>query len=151
MFSLGLCLFQAQLFSCQCLLFTNEEKNALLRTRWEHSTWPNQSITAVGRRCDTAVQQHTISQSIRHKHMVTNQWHPEDPWGGCFSTAWLVHGWWLHNHTSILSKEKGDELPNNISHRVNTNTVMGAALVETLTCCSLVGLQRVTRIICFFV
>lgn len=69
------------------------EKNALLRTRWEHSTWPNQSITLVGRRCDTAVQQHTISQSIRHKHMVTNQWHPEDPWG------WLLHhslpGSWL--------------------------------------------------------
>lgn len=31
------------------------KKNTLLQTRWEHSTWPNQSITSVGRRCNTAV------------------------------------------------------------------------------------------------
>ncbi len=69
--------------SSQCPLLPNtrrwdRERNALLQTRWEHSTWPNQSITLVGRRCATAVQQHTISQSIGHKHMVTNQW---PPWG----------------------------------------------------------------------
>ncbi len=68
--------------SSQCPLLPtrrwDRERNALLQTRWEHSTWPNQSITLVGRRCATAVQQHTISQSIGHKHMVTNQW---PPWG----------------------------------------------------------------------
>lgn len=83
MFSLGLCLFSKPNYSPATACYSEmRKKNALLWTRWEHSTWPNQSITLVGRRCDTAVQQHTISQSIRHKHMVTNQWHPEDPWGG---------------------------------------------------------------------
>ncbi len=95
------------------------ERNALLQTRWEHSTWPNQSITLVGRRCTTAVQQHTISQSIGRKHMVTNQWPPED---ARFSPTPPVHGWWLHNHTSLSlsflllslspSAEECDELSN---------------------------------------
>lgn len=74
-----------------------------------------------------------------HSLSGTNTWSPingtprthED---GCFSAASLVHGWWLHNHTSILSKEKGDEVPNNVSHHVNINTVMDAALVRMLTC-----------------
>lgn len=34
---------------------TTTKKITLLQTRWEHSTWPNQSITSVGRRCNTAV------------------------------------------------------------------------------------------------
>lgn len=78
------------------------KRNALRQTRWEHSTWPNQSITLVGRRCDTAVQQHTISQSIGHKHMVTNQWHPEGSREReRLAPSLPVHAWWLHNHTSI--------------------------------------------------
>lgn len=70
-----------------------------------------------------------------HSLSGTNTWSPingtprthED---GCFTAAFLVHGWWLHNHTSILSKEKGDELPNNISHHVSNNTVMDTASVQ---------------------
>lgn len=69
-----------------------------------------------------------------HSLSGTNTWSPINGTPrtreeGCFTTASLVHGWWLHNHTSILSKEKGDELPNNVSRHVNTNTVMDAALV----------------------
>lgn len=131
MFPLGLCLLPSPTILLPVLVIHEWEKNALLWTSWEHSTWPNQSITLVGRRCVAAVQQHTISQSIRHKHMVTNQWRPEDPWEGCFSAVSMVHGWWLHNHTFILSKEKGDELPNNIPHHVNAHTVIDAASVGT--------------------
>lgn len=89
-----------------------QQKTTLLQTRWEHSTWPNQSITSVGRRCSTAVEQHTISQSIGHKHMVTNQWHPEDLGG--LSRALLVHAWWLHNHTSFHSLEDTNQHSNNL-------------------------------------
>lgn len=92
-----------------------QQKTTLLQTRWEHSTWPNQSITSVGRRCSTAVEQHTISQSIGHKHMVTNQWHPEDLGG--FSRALLVHAWWLHNHTSFHSLEDTNPHPNNLPRK----------------------------------
>lgn len=71
-----------------------------------------------------------------HSLSGTNTWSPINGTPrtheeGCFYTASLVHGWWLHNHTSILSEEKGDELPNN---HVNTNTVMDAVWVGTLTC-----------------
>lgn len=90
----------------------SQQKTTLLQTRWEHSTWPNQSITSVGRRCSTAVEQHTISQSIGHKHMVTNQWHPEDLGG--LSRALLVHAWWLHNHTSFHSLEDTNQHSNNL-------------------------------------
>lgn len=70
-----------------------------------------------------------------HSLSGTNTWSPingtprthED---GCFTAAFLVHGWWLHNHTSILSKERGDELPNTISHHVSNNTVMDTASVQ---------------------
>lgn len=72
-----------------------------------------------------------------HSLSGTNTWSPingtprtrEDD---CFTTAFLVHGWWLHNHTSILSEEKGDELPNAISHHVSNNTVMDTASVQGL-------------------
>lgn len=74
-----------------------------------------------------------------HSLSGTNTWSPINGTPrtheeGCFSAASLVHGWWLHNHTSILSEERSDELPNNVSHHVNTNTVMDAASVGTLTC-----------------
>lgn len=74
-----------------------------------------------------------------HSLSGTNTWSPINGTlrtheEGCFSAASLVHSWWLHNHTSILSEEKGNELPNNVSHHVNTNTVMDAAVVGTLTC-----------------
>lgn len=76
-----------------------------------------------------------------HSLSGTNTWSPINGTlrtheEGCFSAASLVHGWWLHNHTSILSEERGDELPNNVSHHVNTNTVMEAASTGTLTCSS---------------
>ena len=74
-----------------------------------------------------------------HSLSGTNTWSPINGTlrtheEGCFYAASLVHGWWLHNHTFILSEEKGDELPNNVSHYVNTDTVMDAALVGELTC-----------------
>lgn len=73
-----------------------------------------------------------------HSLSGTNTWSPINGTlrtheEGCFSVASLVHSWWLHNHTSILSEEKGDELLNNVSHHVNTNTVMDAALAGTRT------------------
>lgn len=134
MFWFGLSRFRSLTILQPVLAIHRMEKNALLQTRWEHSTWPNQSITLVGRRCDTAVLQHTISQSIGHKHMATNQWHPEDPREGGASPALLVHGWWLHNHASILSVQEGHELPNNLSHHVvHTDAVMEATTVGSLT------------------
>lgn len=75
-----------------------------------------------------------------HSLSGTNTWSPingapRTHEEGCFSTVSMVHGWWLHNHTFILTKEKGDELPNNVSHRGNTNPVIDAAFVGTATCC----------------
>lgn len=69
-----------------------------------------------------------------HSLSGTNTWSPINGTlrtheEGCFPAVSLVHGWWLHNHTSILSEERGDELLNNISHHVNTNTVMDAAFI----------------------
>lgn len=83
----------------------------------------------------TQVWHSRASNTPFHSLSGTNTWSPingtprtrED---GCFTTAFLVHGWWLHNHTSILSKEKGDELPNTVSHHVSNNTVMDSASVQ---------------------
>ena len=80
MFSLGLCLFPSPNYSPASACYSQMRKKM-------HYCGPDGNIPHDqtnqspwwGRRCDTAVQQHTISQSIRHKHMVTNQWPPEDP------------------------------------------------------------------------
>lgn len=87
---------------------------------------------------DTGVTQ-PCSNTPFHSLSGTNTWSPINGTlrtheEGCSSAASLVHGWWLHNHTSILSEEEGDELPNNVSHHMNTNTVMDAALIGMLTC-----------------
>lgn len=49
-----------------------------LGSRWWHSTWPNWSISMLGRRCSTGGQHHTIYFTIygalTHGHQL---WHPE--------------------------------------------------------------------------
>lgn len=133
-FRLAFAFFQAQLFSCQGLLFTNEEKKM-------HYCKPDGNIphdqTNQSPWWDAGVTQ-PRSNTPFHSLSGTNTWSPINGTPrthekGCSSTAALVHGWWLHNHTSILSKEKCDELPKNVSHHVNPNTVMGAASVGRLT------------------
>lgn len=134
-FRLAFAFFRAQLFSCQRLLFTNEEKKM-------HYCGPDGNIphdqTNQSPWWDAGVTQ-PCSNTPFHSLSGANTWSPINGTlrtheEGCSSAASLVHGWWLHNHTSILSEEEGDELPNNVSHHVNTNTVMDAASVWTLTC-----------------
>lgn len=132
-FRLAFAFFQAQLFSCQCLLFTNEKKmhycgpdGNIPHDQTNQSPWWDAGVTQ------------PCSNTPFHSLSGTNTWSPINGTPrtheeGCISTVSLVHGWWLHNHTFILSKEKGDELPNNISHHVNTNTVIDAAFVKTVT------------------
>lgn len=135
MFSLGLCLFPSPTILLPVLAIHKWGKKM-------HYCKPDGNIphdqTNQSPWWDAGVTQ-PCSNTPFHSLSGTNTWSPINGTlrtheKGCFSTASLVHGWWLHNHTSILSEEKCDELPNNVSHHVNTNTVMGAALVGKLTC-----------------
>lgn len=119
---------RAQRFSCQRLLSTNGKKKM-------HYCRPDGNIphdqTNQSPRWDAGVTQ-PCSNTPFHSLSGTNTWSPINGTPrtheeGCSSAASVVHGWWLHNHTSILSEEEGDELPNNVSHHVGTNTVMDAA------------------------
>lgn len=130
MFSLGLCLFPSPTILLPALVIHEWGKKM-------HYCGPDGNIphdqTNQSPWWDAGVTQ-PCSNTPFHSLSGTNTWSPINGTlrtheEGCFSAASLVHGWWLHNHTSILSEEKGDELPNNVSHHVNTNTVMDAALV----------------------
>lgn len=49
-----------------------------LGSRWWHSTWPNWSISMLGRRCSTGGQHHTIYFTIYGAQTHGHQsWHPE--------------------------------------------------------------------------
>lgn len=51
-----------------------------LGSRWWHSTWPNWSISMLGRRCSTGGQRHTIYFTIYRAQTHGHQsWHPEGP------------------------------------------------------------------------
>lgn len=51
-----------------------------LGSRWWHSTWPNWSISMLGRRCSTGGQHHTIYFTIYGAQTHGHQsWHPEGP------------------------------------------------------------------------
>lgn len=130
MFSLGLCLFPSPTILLPVLVIHEWGKKMhycrpdgnIPHDQTNQSPWWDAGVTQA------------CSNTPFHSLSGTNTWSPINGTPrtheeGCFTTASLVHGWWLHNHTSILSKEKGDELPNNVSHHVNTNTVMDASLV----------------------
>lgn len=131
-FHLAFAFLENQLFSCSCLLFMND------RGKKTHYCGPDGNIphdqTNQSPWWDAGVTQ-PCSNTPFHSLSGTNTWSPingtprthED---GCFTPAFLVHGWWLHNHTSILSKEKGDELPSTIPHHVSNNTVMDTTSVQ---------------------
>lgn len=142
MFSLGLCLFSKPNYSPASACYSQMRKKM-------HYCRPDGNIphdqTNQSPWWDAGVTQ-PCSNTPFHSLSGTNTWSPINGTlrtheEGCFSAASLVHGWWLHNHTSILSEEKGDELPNNVSLHVNTNTVMDAALTGTLTCSSALHIQ----------
>lgn len=135
MFSLGLCLYSEPDYSPVSAFYSQMRKKT-------HYCGPDGNIphdqTNQSHWWDAGVTQ-PCSNTPFHSLSGTNTWSPINGTlrtheEGCFSAASLVHGWWLHNHTSILSEERGDELPNNVSHHGNTNTVMDTASAGTLTC-----------------
>lgn len=133
-FRLAFAISQAQLFSCQCLLFTNEKKmhycgpdGNIPHDQTNQSLWWDAGVTQ------------PCSNTPFHSLSGTNTWSPINGTlrtheEGCFSVASVVQSWWLHNHTAILSEEKGDELPNKMPQHASTNSIKDAALAGTLTC-----------------
>lgn len=74
-----------------------------LGSRWWHSTWPNWSISMLGRRCSTGGQHHTIYFTIygaqTHGHQIVA------PWGSACSSVPLCQGWWHQNFPSALPQD----------------------------------------------
>lgn len=133
MFSLGLCLFPSPTILLPVLVIHKWGKKCITADQMGtfHMTKPINHLGGTQVWHSRAATHHfTVYQAQTHGHQSMAPWGPVRR--GRFYAASLVHGWWLHNHTSILSEEKGDELPNNVSHHVNTNTVMDAALVGRL-------------------
>lgn len=133
MFSLGLCLFQAQLFSCQCLLFTNEEKKCITANQMGtfHMTKPINHLGGTQVWHSRAATHHfTVYQAQTHGHQSMAPWGPMRR-GASPQPHWFMADDFIITHP--FSRRR-NELPNNVSHHVNTNTANGAALVGKLTC-----------------